>query len=65
MSRTFPIPAHPPFTESFIERAAEQLIAAVENRMSPMPSFAAEIFLVGTVTSGNTNGINGSDDAGL
>lgn len=55
MSRTFPIPAHPPFTESFIERAAEQLIAAVENRMSPMPSFAAEIFLVGRVTSGNTN----------
>lgn len=41
------------------------MIAALEKRMSQMPSFAAEIFLVGTVTSGNTNGINGYHDAGL
>lgn len=54
MSRTFPSPARSPFTKSFIERAAELVIDAVENRMGQMPSFAAEIFLVRTVTSGNT-----------
>lgn len=65
MSRTFPSPARSPFTKSFIERAAELLIEAVEIRMGQMPSFTAEIFLTRTVTSGNTNWINGSGGAGL
>lgn len=54
MSHTFPSPAHPPFTKSFVERAAELVIERVENRRSQMPSFAAEILLVRTVKSGNT-----------
>lgn len=55
MSRTLPNPAHPPFTKSFIDRAAELVTDAIENRRNQMPSFAAEIFLVRTVKSRNTN----------